>query len=359
MGPQRTHSGGVKMKNRGSKVMAGVFLGMFLSFLSGIFNFASSAPIVLRYSTHLPARNPITVAQVEGLNLIEKKTNGAVKFEKFYDGTLIGVRDCWEELLKGTADLVSVSAQTSPGEKLMPLYIMINNAWIGLKDMHVQLRIQKQLLKEFPEMAQEWSAVKPLSFHGIPDVNFHTKKQIRTLADFKGLQVRGIGSWPKHTVEKLGASLVAMPVTELYLALQKGIIDGVMLDNTVLSGFRLAEVTRYTMYMGGVFPGINQRMCMNVNTWKKLAPEIQKVFEETGEWIDNFYIEKIYESLSESLAFAKEKRHEFISLPPQELAKLHDLLREEAFGEAKKLDAKGLPATKIFNRVQELIRQAR
>lgn len=348
------------MKHIALKTLKIFFGGMVIAILSGLMEVTVSAPIVLRFSSHLPARDPFNIAMLEGLDQIEKKAKGAVKFEKFFDGTLIGVRDSWEELLKGMADIVVISAPLSPGEKIMPHYLAINTAWIGVKDLRTQLKIQKQLLKEFPELEKEWSAVKPLSLHGIAELHFHTRKGVRSLTDFKGMQIRGLGSWPRATVEKLGASLVALPnVGELYMALQKGIVDGAILDNSALLGFRLAEVAPFTLELGGIFPGVNTRMCMNLNTWKKLPQDIQKAFEEMEEWIDERYLQLRDERTREALDFAKEKKHNFVSLPPQELAKLHELLREEAFGEAKKLDARGLPATKIFNRMQELIKETR
>ena len=347
------------MKNVVSKACFVFFLGILLSIVQGTLEVVSSAPITLRFSTHMPARDPIVISMVEGLDRIEKKAGGAVKFEKFFDGTLIGVKDSWEELIKGTADIVNISAHNSPGAKVLPLHMMLGNAWIGVKDLRTQLKIQKQLLREFPELAKEWSAVKILSFQGISDINLHSKRKIQALSDVKGMQIRGIGSWPKATLEKLGASLVAMPITEVYIALQKGIIDGILLDNSALLTYRFTEVVPYTILIGGVFPGVNNLMCMNLNTWKKLPLNVQKIFEETEEWINERYIQLREERMKEAMDFAREKKHQFLTLPKEELAKLHDLLREEAFEEAKKLDAKGLPGIKVMQRLYELIRQTK
>jgi TRAP-type C4-dicarboxylate transport system substrate-binding protein len=313
---------------------------------------------VLKYSTYLPAHDPFSKAEIEWMDQIEKKTNGAVKFERFFDGTLIGVKDSWEELLKGTTDVMHVGAVVSPGEKVMPILMKMGYAWIGVKDMRTNLRLVKQLFREFPELAAEWSAVKPLVDYVVPELNLHTKKAVRTLSDLKGMQIRGIGRWPKYTLEKLGASLVAMPLTEVYLALQKGIVDGILHEDSTLQTFRFAEVVKYTNPLQGVTTTFLDRVCININTWKKLPPNIQKVFEEMQPQIEERYIVLREEGVKKAREFAKEKKHEFISLPREDISKLHSLLREEAYEEAKKLDAGGLPGTKIFNRLQELIKEA-
>jgi TRAP-type C4-dicarboxylate transport system substrate-binding protein len=269
------------------------------------------------------------------------------------------VRDSWEELQKGTADIVVISAHTSPGVKTMPLFITVNNGWIGVKDVRTQLKIMKQLFKEFPELLAEWSAVKPLTWHGTLEITLHTKKRVQTLADLKGMQIKGVGTWPKYTVEKLGASLVAIPAAEVYLALQKGIVDGILLEASVLKSFRLAEVTQYTTNIGGVYTGLTTSMCVNLSTWKKLPPHVQKLFEEMGEWMNERQLQIREALLKEALEFAKEKKHEFTTLPPRELERLHTLLREEAFEEAKKIGAKEPQARKILTRMHELIKQTR
>lgn len=348
-----------KITNCCKKICIGFLVGTLIYMFIGLLEKAYSQQIVLKYSTNLPRHDPLTMAMIEAFDQIEKKTDGKVKFEKFFDGTLIGLRDSWEELLKGTADIVYLTVHISPGEKVMPLHLMLGNAWIGVKDMRTQLKIQKQLLKEFPELAREWSAVKVLSLQGLVELNLHTKKPVRTLSDLKAMQIRGLGAWPKYTFQKLGASLVAMPITELYLALQKGILDGIMLDNTVLYTYKMAEVAPYTTVLGGVLPGVNSVQCMNLNSWKKLPPEIQYIFEDMKEWMDERYIQLREERLKEAMDFLKEKKHEFISFTPGDLSRFHDLLKEEAFEMAKSLDAKGFPATKIFNRMQTLIKQAK
>jgi TRAP-type C4-dicarboxylate transport system substrate-binding protein len=49
-------------------------------------------------------------------------------------------------------------------------------------------------------------------------------------------------------IEAWGATPVSMPVTEIYNAMQTGVIDGAYIDTTATRAFRLGEVANYLTY---------------------------------------------------------------------------------------------------------------
>ena len=71
-----------------------------------------------------------------------------------------------------------------------------------------------------------------------------TKIPIRNLKDLEGLEIRATGLSAK-TVRALGAIPVAMPQSEAYEALAKGVVKGNLSPIEVLQGWRHAEATDY------------------------------------------------------------------------------------------------------------------
>jgi len=57
----------------------------------------------------------------------------------------------------------------------------------------------------------------------------------------------------------------------------------------------------------------------------------------------------------EGIELAKNTGVEFITLPPEELAKVYKAAETAMLKEAAKLDEKGLPGTKIFHEVRRLV----
>ena len=82
-----------------------------------------------------------------------------------------------------------------------------------------------------------WSSAENILF--TRDVAVHSPD------DLKGLKIRVPSRNTGLLVEAWGASPVSMPVSEVYNALQTGVIDGAMIDGTAVNAFKLAEVSNY------------------------------------------------------------------------------------------------------------------
>ena len=350
------------MKKRSLRILLGSTCLILLLLASAFIAVAAPAtpekPILLRFSTHFPPAHPRSIIPNRWMDNIEKATNNRVKFERYYSETLVGQKDAWDELLKGTTDIVLILGGTFPGRGVMPIQSMIGIAFVGVKDMQTCLRIYTQVCSEFPELAAEWARVKILGHMGAEAFQIHSIKPVRTLADLKGMQIRGIGAWPKNTAEKLGASLIAVPTGEMYIALQKRIIDGCFHAITSLEAFKLAEVVKNTTLLD-VYHGVSERVCMNLDSWKKLPPDIQKIFDDNRAKFDEDHIKMSDEVTKSGEAYAKKLGHQFISLSQADLSTIIKLLAEEPLSAAKELDTKGLPGTKIYNRIQKLIAESK
>jgi TRAP-type C4-dicarboxylate transport system substrate-binding protein len=74
----------------------------------------------------------------------------------------------------------------------------------------------------------------------------HTReKQVKTMADFKGLKMRAPTRQTNKLLAALGASPVAMPLPALADALSKGVIDGYLLPWEVIPSIKAHELTKY------------------------------------------------------------------------------------------------------------------
>ena len=71
-----------------------------------------------------------------------------------------------------------------------------------------------------------------------------TKVPVQTLEDLQNLGIRATGLSAK-TLQVLGANPVAMPQSEAYESLSKGVVQGNLAPLEVLEGWRQAEVTDY------------------------------------------------------------------------------------------------------------------
>ena len=125
-----------------------------------------------------------------------------------------------------------------------------------------------------------------------PQMGGWFKKEIKSLADLKGLKMRipGLGG---EVMKRLGANPVLLPAGEIYTSLERGTIDatewvGPALDS--MMGFAKAAPYYYT---GWHEPGSILELTFNKARWEKLSDEHRAVItaaseEMTGNMLQEF-----------------------------------------------------------------------
>jgi tripartite ATP-independent transporter DctP family solute receptor len=102
----------------------------------------------------------------------------------------------------------------------------------------------------------------------------NNKRPVKTAADMKGLKIR---LQPNEThlasFRALGANPITMDVSELYSALQQGVVDGQENPYTVIASNRYQEVQKYLSTTGHFFEFI--AIVVNRSQFEGMKPEYQ------------------------------------------------------------------------------------
>ena len=70
-----------------------------------------------------------------------------------------------------------------------------------------------------------------------------------------------------------------MPITQVYQSMETGVVDGVLVDTSVLSSFKLGEVTKYVT-QGMVGTNSMFMLVMNRDSWDALDADTQAALED-------------------------------------------------------------------------------
>jgi TRAP-type transport system periplasmic protein len=101
------------------------------------------------------------------------------------------------------------------------------------------------------------------------------EKQIKTMADLKGLKIRVPSKLAAGLVSAWGGVPQTMPVTKVYTSLQTGVIDGVFIGASAIRAFKLHEVGKYfTTGLPESFTAFY--LVMNKNSWNGLSADDKK-----------------------------------------------------------------------------------
>lgn len=97
---------------------------------------------------------------------------------------------------------------------------------------------------------QEFTEVKMLSLNGCIQAYLWTTEPVHTLEELKGLRIRSPGGLQTYMIEALGAEPVFMPLGDVYLSMETGVIDGIVTCPPLFHAFKLLGLA-YTHQVKG------------------------------------------------------------------------------------------------------------
>ena len=121
--------------------------------------------------------------------------------------------------------------------------------------------------------------VYPVGTIQYPVESYVSKQPLRSIDDFKGLKIRVPQGMENDVLTKLGASTIVLPGSEVYSALDKGVIDATNW-NTVANNeaIGLHKIAPYFTY-----PGFHSKPWLdfevNEREWNKLPKDVQGIVE--------------------------------------------------------------------------------
>ena len=179
---------------------------------------------------------------------------------------------------EGTVDMVfTLPGYTSPA---FPRTQMIELP--GLSEDGVAATELMWDLLEAGLLDPEYDGLKVIALWGADDAGLMTRDvPINGLDDIEGLIMRSPSAAQAGQLERMGATPVAMPITELYPQLERGVINGAMVPLTTILDFRMHEVANYFVIPGPLFGRSQFLVAMNEASFNALSPEHQEVIERT------------------------------------------------------------------------------
>lgn len=238
---------------------------------------AKTKTITIRYAT-MDAKQSWTATHslLPWMNAVEKATSGQVKFEPYWSNTLSKPLDNWESVKSGVADAGDCGMVFWPG--LVPLSDVISLPFIGLETAEQGAAVFWQLYEKFPSIQAEYKDVHVLFFGVAPPNVLMTNKPVTSVEDIKGLKIRVTGGPPTNYLKILGASPMLIAMTDVYMNLQKGVIDGVIASWTSLESMKFYEVIGYVADVP-IYSTFAARV-MNIETWNRLPKDVQEAITQ-------------------------------------------------------------------------------
>jgi len=202
-----------------------------------------AAPIVIKQSLVTPATHTYTTLCQAYNDRIEKVTEGRVKIELYSSSSLCPAADELSATRSGSIDSAVTVFSYITGQ--VPFFTFATLPWVSPPNYKDIIPFYQESLPVVEKAVEKYN-VKVLYFIVTPDAYcLDTKKEVRTPADVKGLKIRGSGGAVDELIQNWGASVVTLPLSESYTAIQRGIVDGSVNTFPSLAGYKLNEVAPY------------------------------------------------------------------------------------------------------------------
>jgi TRAP-type C4-dicarboxylate transport system substrate-binding protein len=190
----------------------------------------------------------------------------------------------------------------------------------------------------------------------------HTReKQVKTMADFKGLKMRAPTRQTNKLLGALGATPVAMPLPALADALSKGVVDGYLLPWEVIPSIKAHELSKYDSEtdpkMRALYTAVFT-LAMNQAKYDSLPPDLKKVIDaNSGLEAARAFGKQWDASAPPARKLAVERGNVFYTVPASELANWEKATANLDEEWVKDVTAKGNDGRMLLQSARDLIKK--
>ena len=248
---------------------------------------AFAAPVTLKLGHIAEPQNPYGQGADYFAKLVKERTNGEVEIQVFPSSQLGNQRDLVEGLTLGTVDITltgtAVLGNFIPEVSVFDLPFLFRNVDHAYKALDT---VGMELCKKGEARGMITLAIWE---NGVRHMT-NNKRPIKTPADMKGLKMR-VMEQPVYIsmMQSLGASPTPMAMSELYTALQKGVIDGQENPLAHIATKRFYEVQKYISLTGHTYAP--EPVLISTMAWAKLNDAQKKIVTQaaldTRDWQRN------------------------------------------------------------------------
>lgn len=312
------------MKKNCTKVVLGIFI-LTVALMSFSAIAWSAEKYNLRMSSGYPLKHPtVALGLKPWVEEVKKASNGKLNIKIFPPNALHPSIDGAEAVAKGIVDMSYNAYGLNKGKfpigGFMTLPFLFRSATAGAYTAW-------DLVNQYPEYMEEHKDFHLLWIHASAIFHLHTvKKPVKTLEELKGMKIIIWVADSRAFLEALGAIPLEVEAYDTYLALERGMADGVLCPIAPMRSFKVTDVAKHhtTMNLGsaGFWGAINHK------SWKKLPPDMQKLLTEmTGKNMGRIASGALDKGDDMSVKWMKKQGgHYFYEFTPEEMVTMRQKL---------------------------------
>jgi tripartite ATP-independent transporter DctP family solute receptor len=236
---------------------------------------ADAAEFNFKCGGSLPDGHPMAIRAREAMKEIKEESGGRLDITLYTNSLLGGDTAMISQTIAGALEMyvlpLDLLASKNPACGIFGVgYAFLNydNIWKAMDgDLGDHLRgIAEQI---------GFHVVHNCYDHGFREITARTKP-IRTPDDLKGFKIRlPVAPYYISLFQHLGASPTPINFSEVYSALQTGVVDGQENPLVLIDTAKLYEVQKFCSMTNHIWVGLH--ISFNTAAWKRLPPDLQEL----------------------------------------------------------------------------------
>lgn len=226
---------------------------------------------------------------------VKLASGGRLNIKVFSAGELVGAMESFDAVSKGSAQV----GHDWPGywKGKNENFVSFASVPFGLDAEGYNVWLyERGGLDQMQDLYGQYNLIAFPGGQGGQEMGLFSNKKASTMEDFKGMRLRTVG-WFMDIMNQQGASVTPLPGGEVYLALERGVIDAAEFSSPAINypmGFD--DITKYVIEPGVHQPAIQCSVFFNKDAWESLPADLQWIVKiaakETQMW-SQYWIENL------------------------------------------------------------------
>ena len=299
----------------------------------------AQAKVKWRLSTAYPASLDTLHGAAERLAaIVNEMSGGRFVIEVFPGGQIMKPFDCFDETSKGTIEAFMSVPYYFTEPKKEPAFEWFTTVPFGMNPEGMAAWYHyDDGLKLLQESFASFNLVPKPGHAFAPQMGGWFRKKINSPADYKGLRMR-IGGLGGKIIGRLGATGILMPASDIFGALERGVIDaGEWVGPYDDMKLGLHNTAPYYYYPGWHEPGTMQVFGFNRKAYEGLPVDLRQTLDHAAIATEVYGISAYHQRNAAALARMRTEfkgKIELVQFPVPVLKELKkitiDVLREES-----------------------------
>lgn len=343
------------MKRAGVSILSVVVLSGLLTLGSIHPLSAQTKPIELTFNHLVPPVIPFAKVAQNWAKMIEEKSGGRVKITFYWSASLMPQQEIFKAVQTGVADVSYYPLNAD----FQPLSFFASLPLMGFTSSTQGTEIYHKIYEQFPAVRDEFKGTTVLSTRMGAMSQIHTtKRAVQVPGDMKGLKLSGVGKQTAKFIQAGGAApITGGAAADMYMNLERGLSDGTINHFPLILVFgTLPLLQNHAVFGEGGVSGSIEAVIMNMNKFKSLPPDVQKIVEEASDWYTAEAIKLDISEVKRAEAAAKGMNHNFVSIDsPEKLKPWEDVAQPLHEDWIKEMEQKGKPGRAVYDAVKKLL----